>query len=247
MTGPNYAPRPLSAQALFELWDALAEKPTTERALALLDASYLNLDRAQAAQLNLGKRDDLLLRLRERLFGPKLEMTARCPECSEAYRIDLEVPDILAWSPKESAAPEYRTDVAGVTVAFRLANSLDVIAAQGATDAGYARNLLLTSCLIEPISTDDAPDTDILDAIGQELARLDPLAAVKLPLDCDDCGFEWRADFDIADFVWREVDAWANRLVYDISALAKTYGWSQTEILKMSTRLRRRYLEQATA
>jgi hypothetical protein len=50
--------------------------------------------------------------------------------------------------------------------------------------------------------------------------------------------------FDIATFFWAEVSAHARRLIRDVHALARAYGWREVEILSMSGWRRERYLEQ---
>jgi hypothetical protein len=63
-----------------------------------------------------------------------------------------------------------------------------------------------------------------------------------MAMDCPACGHQWRALFDVAAFLWREIDAWAKRSLNEVHALASAYGWSQRDILSMSASRRRRYV-----
>jgi hypothetical protein len=49
--------------------------------------------------------------------------------------------------------------------------------------------------------------------------------------------------FDAGEFLWREVAARARRLVYEVHALARYYGWREADILSMTGRRREAYLE----
>ena len=75
------------------------------------------------------------------------------------------------------------------------------------------------------------------------MAAADPQADVELALSCPACGHAWPAAFDIASFLWTEVDAWARVLLHEIHALASAYGWREADILALSPRRRRAYLE----
>lgn len=46
----------------------------------------------------LGSRDDLLLQLREQIFGPRLESVVKCPKCSESLEINLDIHELRAGS-----------------------------------------------------------------------------------------------------------------------------------------------------
>jgi hypothetical protein len=48
--------------------------------------------------------------------------------------------------------------------------------------------------------------------------------------------------FDVAEFLWREIDAWAKRVLEEVHTLASAYGWAQGEILSLSAARRRRYV-----
>ena len=54
---------------------------------------------------------------------------------------------------------------------------------------------------------------------------------------------EWELLFDIAEFFWTEISAQAQRLLREIDALARAYGWTEHEILSLPAQRRQTYLE----
>ena len=83
----------------------------------------------------------------------------------------------------------------------------------------------------------------VLEAMTDAMAAADPQAAVDMALTCPECAHQWRARFDIASFLWREVDAWARQTLVEVARLASAFGWSEGDILALTPWRRRRYLE----
>jgi hypothetical protein len=75
------------------------------------------------------------------------------------------------------------------------------------------------------------------------MATADPAAEVLLNLQCPLCTHSWQAFFDIAAFFWTEISAHARRLLHEVDALARIYGWDEAEILGLSPTRRQAYLE----
>ena len=89
-----------------------------------------------------------------------------------------------------------------------------------------------------------SPDREIEEA-DEQLALADPLAETRVRLTCPGCGREWDDTLDLALFVWAEVESRAKRLLLDVHQLARAYGWTEGEILALSERRRRFYLDAA--
>ena len=49
---------------------------------------------------------------------------------------------------------------------------------------------------------------------------------------------------DIRAVLWAEVEAWANELLHDVHALASAYGWSESDVVRLSP-WRREWYRQA--
>ena len=84
-------------------------------------------------------------------------------------------------------------------------------------------------------------------AVAAALAEADPLAEVLVDVACPACGEEFVADLDIGAFVWADVRARAQRLLLEVDALARAYGWTEVEVLALGERRRAAYLELAEA
>ena len=83
----------------------------------------------------------------------------------------------------------------------------------------------------------------MIEDVCRAMSQVDPFGDIRLTLECPACRRSWELMFDIGAFVWREIDAWARRLLREIHALAKAYGWSEHSILEMSAERRSAYLE----
>jgi hypothetical protein len=240
--------RSLDAAELHSVWERGQDEPPVRRALALLAAACSETPADDLAGLGIGRRDRLLLELRERTFGPRLVSVASCPACGERLEVQLAVQDLLAAETDGEEAPLGLAE-AGWEVRFRLPHSLDLLALAGSADAGEARRRLLAACLFavrspggEETPADALPD-GVLEAVSARMAAADPLADIELALTCPACGHAWPALFDIVSFFWTEIDAWAQLLLREIHVLAAAYGWREADILALSPRRRRAYLE----
>jgi hypothetical protein len=244
--------RPLSASELLSVWERGHEQSPATQALLLLDAASPD---QPLSKLSVGRRDALLLALREKLFGSRLVSLAVCPKCSERLELTFEASEIRA--PADEAQPQTLTASAGGYEArFRLPNSEDLleIAAGARRDATSASESLLSRCLLQarrkgrnqsPASIESARDLPpaLLAAIAEKMEQADPQANVQLSLNCVACGHRWSEIFDIVSYLWSEIDDWARRILREVHALASAYGWSEADILGMSARRRQFYLE----
>jgi hypothetical protein len=103
---------------------------------------------------------------------------------------------------------------------------------------------LMISCSYhgEPVSACDLPEAT-LELVEDRLGAADPQGDIQLNLACVACEKHNRTLFDIASFLWNELDVWAIRMLREIHELARAYGWSEREIVTMSSWRRRCYLE----
>jgi hypothetical protein len=83
----------------------------------------------------------------------------------------------------------------------------------------------------------------VVSLIAEGMAQADPQAMVQLSLTCPACGQRWLAAFDIAAYLWAEVDDWAKRTLRDVHVLASAYSWREADILALSPTRRRLYLD----
>jgi hypothetical protein len=199
--------------------------------------------------MSIGARDAALLVLRERVFGPELTGVTPCPQCHETLELQFSTTQLR--TPPTSQATGRSTLTAGdYEVSFRLPTTLDLVAVNGAPDVLTARRRLLERCVLTTRSGgEDCPlgslPVDVLTAVVARMGELDPQANVEISVCCPQCSHEWQAPFDIASFLWAEIDAWALRTLSEVHALASTYGWREADILAMGPRRRQAYLNLA--
>ena len=240
--------RPLSAAELLSIWEAGWGVTPSERALALLAPACPESSSEHLAALSIGERDWRLLTLREATFGSQIAATALCPGCGQRLELALEVADIRLPAPPDQPAELLRLSVEEYDVRFRLPGTADLAAVATESDLASARQLLLRRCVMSArqgpveVALDRLPE-HILSAIVARMAEIDPQANVQLAVSCPNCHEKWEATFDIAGFFWSEVDAWGQRLVREVHALASAYGWREVDIVAMSPLRRQMYLE----
>ncbi len=243
--------RRLFAHDLFEVWEAGRDRHPVDRALILLGAACPELAWDELADLSVGARDARLLSVREQTFGPRLDGFAECPRCAEGLQFGVAVAD-LRVSPKTGTGEQTLELVAeDFSLRFRLPDSRDLGAAAACEDPAVARNLLVRRCVLQatrdgqPIAAGDLP-AEAASALSRRMAEHDPQAEVQLDLHCPACDHRWQASFDIVAFLWVELAAYARRLLREVHALARAYGWSEADVLSMSALRRRSYIEMAT-
>jgi hypothetical protein len=241
--------RALSASEMIAIWERGAAQHPVDRALTLLEACC-GEPRERLAQASIGQRDALLLLVHQQLFGDVLQAFAECPQCRERLEYSLSTREIAARSQTGGIDSESHLSFVdgGMQVQLRLPNSFDLGAVAASTDMATARRLLAERCVIEmtrerktvPVSelTDSA-----VDRIAAHLASADPQADVVIDLTCAACRHAWQVILEIESFLWIKISSLAKRLLRDVHALARAYGWSEQEILSLSPLRRRAYLE----
>ena len=235
----------LSAAQTLDLHEQGAGLHRIDRALLLLHAAEAGPDPEAFARLPLGMRDALVLRVRRLTLGERVAAEARCPSCGERLEFELTCHELLARA--VAPPPRWSIEFDGWRVALRPLDSVDAAAAARAVDADAARAVLLDRCVTAaerdgtPVSAAALPGP-VQVAIASSLAEQDPGAEWLLDLDCPACGAHWQSPFEVDDFVWRELATHADRLLLEVHALARAYGWSEAEILALDPRRRAAYL-----
>jgi hypothetical protein len=215
----------------------------------LLAAAFPERAPDHLAAWSLGRRDRALLDLRERLFGPSLEALATCPTCGARVELAFRAGDLHAPYAEDALPALAAKDAAGhaYTVRMRPLASADLLAVESAP----SRVALLERCVLAaengrgPTAFGDLPP-EVVEACALHLAAGDPQAEIAFPLACPECAAAWDAPFDITDYLWSEIDAWARRALREVHLLALAYGWSEREILRLTERRRQAYLKMVT-
>jgi hypothetical protein len=244
----------LTASQLIGVWELGRTDVGTGRALTVLGAACPDRTRDELVHLPLGHRDALLLGVRAATIGPGLDSMADCPACGGQLEFSLDTAELQSrvgdTQPTPDPAASYTLATDGVELEYRLPDSADLLAVAVCPDVASGRVLLIRRCVLgarrngEAVAVEDLPD-GALDALATGMAAGDSGAEIELNLTCPVCGHGWRSGLDIAAFFWAEIDALARRLLLEVDALARTYGWREADILRMTAARRLRYLELA--
>jgi hypothetical protein len=231
----------LGAKDLLAIWEEGQARHAIDRALLLFAAARPELPADRLTDLPLGQRNEALLRLRQRTFGPRISAHVDCPGCGDRMELALQTDALLANTAPPDAAAEFETD----GIRFRPVTSRDLVAALSHADAESAAIQLLERCCVA--RPDKVSLHDLHDKVEAGLESLDPNANIELSLTCEACRHAWTAPFDIGAVLWDEVDARARALLAEVHALARAYGWHERDILGLSEQRRAAYLRMVAA
>jgi len=232
---------PSSANELLSLWERTATVAPAGRDDALLAAAYGD------APASLGARNAALFGLRSRLLGPSQPLRCNCPDCAAWAEFSVDC-DVLAQAlaPKGDAPGVHRLDTDGHRLEFRVPDIEDVRSAAVAEAFGPALvRLCVTRCEREdgaPCTPDSLPEA-VAEALSQRLEELEPGASVTFDLACPECAARWSASMDVGQVLWAELQSRAERLLLEVDALARAYGWSEAQVLALSPTRRAAYLQ----
>lgn len=236
----------LSPADVLDLWERGDKRHPVDRALLLLQHACPGQSFESLCDWPLGARDAWLLGLRRDTFGDRIECYAECPECRHGIEFDLSCDGLLA-SAVDRGPGWTLVEQGGRSWELRGANSRDLAAAAAATDLNAARRLILSRCVRgigRPL--DDADWTDeAQQALTGRLSEIDPLAEILVDLSCQVCRREWQSLFDVIGFLWHEIQMRSRRLLQEIDLLARTYGWTEEQILRLGEQRRSLYVGMA--
>jgi len=239
---------PLGEDGLLAAWEEGVDATPALRGLVLLTGANPTEDASALRGWPVGRQARTLLELHSATFGELVQAHTACPACGEEIELTFSARDML-----EISAPDrepLHVEAGGVHVDLRLPTVGDLLAAASASTAQEARELLLERVVtlaeldgkrVDPLSLPE----DVLLRIAARLEEADPHTDLTLALTCPACDAAERVEFDICDFLWRELDARARELLEQVSAVGAAYGWPESEILRLSPARRRVYLELA--
>jgi hypothetical protein len=235
----------LTASTLLSVWERGVGQSSVTQALSLLAEAIPKTAVSELARLPIGRRDVLLLALREQLFGSRVQTVVVCPQCQDHLDLVFEI-DQIRVPVKGESQEEFACDDDDYQATFRLPTSEDLLMVVQEPEPGAAKQLLLERCLLRVLHRGEVSSelsTSLTERVIKRMAEVDPQGDVELAVTCAACGHQWQALFDIASFVWREIGAWAKRLLGEVHLLASAYGWAEADILRMSAWRRQCYLD----
>lgn len=239
----------LDGDALLRLWERALGQPPEARDEALLQGVSEHVLPVQT----LGERNARLIDIHTRVFGRELALLSHCAQCGTVAQFSADGELLVAQIPAPpDACTSHRLQVDGHVIEFRLPSRSDIAAASSTPSEDDFVLHLLERCVLActrddasvPVST--LPGA-VLDALSQRMEALDPAASVSFAVECPQCDAQWDARLDVGQLVWQKVQTAAESLLLDIDALARAYGWTEREILRLSPTRRAAYLQMAAS
>lgn len=230
---------PPEPRDLLSAWERGSGGAPVVRGLLLLGLAVPGAAPEDLLHASIGHRDAWLLSLRECLFGSRLECLLPCPACREGIELSFDIADVRA---PHALPGQVRTLAGGQQL--RAPTSADLLAIGHLSDATQAEQQLLARCHLNAGGGPEASAVaEWASAAGEALGRLDEQAEVVLALDCPACAHHASQPFDILAHLWVELDHWARGMLRRVHAIASRYGWSEADILALSTARRQAYLD----
>ena len=234
--------RRLSRGTVLDLVEVCHGRGPLEAGLSVLEAAWPEDERA--ADVPLGERDARLLDLLEAWYGGRLEAYAACPACGAGLEFALDVADVRA---RPAASGPFVWEAGGVAVTFRLPATGDLLRAAEDADLQAARRRLFEACVLECRRDGEAVDPgglgpDEQGAVEAAMEALDPGGDVRARLACPACGHAFAALVEPAEFLRLRLEAEARAVLGEVDVLARAYGWSESEVLRLSDYRRQAYL-----
>ena len=238
---------PLGARQIVDIADrgGASGMSVTERATLML-AEAAHGEGAWDA-IDLATREAMVLELRCATLGDALTGRLWCPVCRMQLVIRLDGPS-LHRAPPAADAPLARVEVDGWTVTGRSPDGRAMVTAAACAGFEAARASLLASCVVEAaldgcaMTAAELPE-HVVTALGEALVARDPGLDVRIRVTCAACDHEWRCCFDAASYFWTEIESLAARVLDEVHTLAGGYGWTEDEVLRLSSRRRQHYVD----
>jgi hypothetical protein len=192
-----------------------------------------------AASLVASDREALLAAVYRRTFGDAVRATATCAGCGSPFDVDFSLTDLERTlrddRPTVAVRPDGDALVLPDGTRFRLPTGADECAV--AAIAPERAESELRSRLV--LDGDAAAAEDAM-------AALAPLVEHDLEVACPECGATQTARFELASYLLGALAGELGQLAREVHTLAVAYGWGLDEILALSRRRRRAYVELAS-
>jgi hypothetical protein len=226
--------------------------------------SIRSISESLIGDLLVGDRDYLILRLREMMFGQRVDAMIHCPNlaCSKIMDLSFSLDEIVI----ERKALKQRSflveldvssggAISGRSGALKVEFRLPTGAFQEAASVlvgvseGSAVSRLLSMCISRVGDVTDIDDAAInalpaetLRQIEDAIRRQAPSPEIEIEAKCPDCAHEFLFPVDFSRFFFAEMKDNLRNLEYEVHFLAKHYHWAESEILSMTRRKRLRYV-----
>lgn len=238
--------RALGNAELLHIWERGRELGPAARAVLAIVTADPDAEPDAVWRSPLGERDRRLLDLHEANFGRGLPSRTSCARCHAELEFELDARDLKPSNVVNGASGSVVT-MGGLQVSVRAPASADLLALERLAPGKDLEAALwerLVSVRDETGAPVSLPQLAVEDRarIEAHIETLDPAADCTLGLHCRECGHDWTSPYDIARVLWLEIAAAAQTLLIQVHALARVYGWSESEILSLGRQRRELYL-----
>lgn len=210
--------------------------------------------------LLVGDRDFLMLKLREMTFGKRLDAVVYCcdPACGKPMDLTLSLDDFPPETkPVESRfftleLPVSETGAEAFSIEFKLPTGADQEEAVPLmfVDEESAITKLLARTILR-INDETYIEEELIRSLPARIQRrielqmesLAPQLMIELEMPCVECKREFSMHFDLPSFFFAEMRQGLNSFEREVHFLARHYHWAEREILGLTRRKRRRYIE----
>lgn len=191
---------------------------------------------------SLGARNAALLAVRNHHCNRTWPLRSQCPSCGDECEFTADSVALAEELEGLGAAEAVTLDWAGRSVKVRAPTAQDLQEIAHDADVRGAVRALLARCLSGELDLAQLDDGDI-DELGRQIEALDPGAVFGFDLACPACGHAWLAAVDIAEALWSELRVAAERSLIEVDTLARAYGWTEAEVMRLSPVRRAAYLQ----
>jgi hypothetical protein len=205
---------------------------SAERLSAVLTAGYRNLP--QPAALSILDRHAALLQLAFAHGQWPAWFVSACEECGKLLDVSVSPEEFRLQRPRER--PDHGcvavTGPGGAEYHCQIPNGgHEALLEATAPDAP-----LFPLCCTTAVDTADLPALEA--AFEQALAACSPTVETELRFACPHCRYDTGFWFQPLDWLTRHTES----VLLDVHQLASAYGWSEADILSMSTERRSNYI-----
>jgi hypothetical protein len=228
--------------------------------------SIERVDTALVRDLLVCDRDYLVLRLRSLAFGPRIDAVLDCsnPECVERMDVRFSL-DELEFERSDVRSRFFTTRLSSPVlierggtheearlVEFRLPTGADQeeLAEVFRDDEERALRLLLARTVKRVGACTDVDEALVAglpsgacEEVAAGMRRFSPQVEIDVEGACPECGSPCSTRFDITGFFVAELRDNLHALEREVHFLALHYHWSERDILSLTRRKRRRYVD----
>lgn len=191
-----------------------------------------------AEKMSVGDRQFVLARLACQLGSGPFWVGRKCQECDAQFDTCIDLEQL----PVKPAGPDYpfaQTSTDCGVIRLQVPNgSAQRELAQESDEIDSVRRLA-ELCIIEPAANTLTLSDETLDNIDAALQQVSPEIAAEAVSDCPECEATNRVPIDLLQLL-------ASRLknpLEEVHEIAKSYHWSEKEILTLTRERRREYLD----